>query len=396
MAGTAAAHRAVGPAAVPFAVLAVAWFATTHARLALGVWAAGACAVGAGVLLWSLGAGPRLSVLACAGGLIGAWLVGQATRRAAVLSAGFWTGLLAAVGALVSGGPDAAGSALLADAGTMLAAGVAASAAVLTLGVPLEWLFGHVTRLTLSEWLNYDHPLIRELSLRAPGTFQHSNNVALLADAAARAIGADALVARVGALYHDVGKMQAPEYFIENQQGANPHDVLPPIESAAILRQHVTHGVALIREHRMGERLADFVREHHGTSVMRLLLDKAVAANDGRSTSPDAYRYPGPDPRSRETGILMMADQIEATARAVAPKDAAACEALLDAAIDRITSDGALAHARFRRRDLPLVRAAFLKVLAAMYHKRLRYPSPAAPAARGGLVRRLIGRHGRR
>ena len=265
----------------------------------------------------------------------------------------------------------------------LVGVGPTGAAATLVFGAPLEWLFGHVTRLTLSEWLSYDHPLIRRLSLNAPGTFQHSANVALLADAAARAIGADALLSRVGGLYHDVGKANAPEDFIENQHGTNPHDALSPEASAAIFRAHVLDGVAMVVEHGMGERIAAFVREHHGTGVMRSLLNKPSSA-DGPAAE-QALAYPGPTPRSRETAILMIADQLEATARAVAPVDEAGCLALVDRTISRIDEEGQLANAGLRLQDRELIRQVYARVLAAMHHRRMTYPPATIAPPKGKL-----------
>src|SRR5690606_29363246 len=201
----------------------------------------------------------------------------------------------------------------------------------------------------------------------------HSINVGLLADAAAHAIGADALLARVGGMYHDVGKMLAPEYFVENQGGHdNPHDALPPLESARRLRAHVTDGVDLVLRHRMGERIADFVREHHGTSEMRIFVEKARAM--GLNPNAPDYRYPGPRPRSRETAVVMIADQLEATARANPPVDEATGVAMVRDTIARIQGEEQLVEAGFKRGDLQAMEPAFARALQAMYHRRLTYP----------------------
>jgi putative nucleotidyltransferase with HDIG domain len=208
--------------------------------------------------------------------------------------------------------------------------------------------------------------------------------LSMLAVGAAGAIGADALLARVGGLYHDVGKMNAPAYFIENQHGQNPHDDLEPAESARILRAHVTDGVELVNEHRMGQRIADFVREHHGSGEMRLLREKAASL--AQSFSEDTYRYPGPRPRSRETGILMIADQLEATARAKAPADEAECNAIVRSTIERILGEGQLDESLLTKSDLALAEQGFSRALQAMYHRRLSYPTSGDGASRPRLV----------
>ena len=271
------------------------------------------------------------------------------------------------------------------------AAAGASAPLLLTVGPLAEWLSGHITPLTMNEWLDYQHPLLRRLATAAPGTFQHVVNVGVLADAAATAIGGNALLARVGGLYHDVGKLHAPDYFIENQRGANPHDLLPPWESARVLRAHVIDGVRLVLEHRMGERVADFVREHHGASTMRLFAEKARGLAQTTDDTED-YRYPGPWPQSRETAIVMIADQLEASARARPPADLDACQTLVRDTIERLRAEGALAQAGFRPRDLERIELALARSLQAMYHHRPTYPSTPGlvpPRTAAPLVRRL-------
>jgi putative nucleotidyltransferase with HDIG domain len=291
-----------------------------------------------------------------------------------------WVCSLSGIAATV---PLSARLALLEGIGAAVGAFLSAPL-MFTLAPLAEGLLGHVTRLTIRDWLSFEHPLLRQLATAAPGTFQHSVNVGVLADAAAGAIGADALLARVGGLYHDVGKMNAPEYFIENQHGPNPHDALAPAESARILRAHVTDGVELVNEHRMGERIVDFVREHHGSGEMRLLLDKAQTL--GQSFAEDTYRYPGPRPRSRETGILMIADQLEATARAKSPADDAECDAIVRTTIERIRGEGQLEESGLTTADLALAQQGFSRALQAMYHRRLSYPSSGPGATRRRLL----------
>ncbi len=387
------------PAVATGAVLTISTGAGMHARLAMGRTRAAAQIVLGAALLALVGAPPRLIGAVFLSGLVGAELVAHDTRRTAVLQAGAWTGL---VGAVTSLSGLAAAVALperlvLSEALGALAGGVLSAPVLLTFGPAAEWLFGHTTRLTFSEWLSYDHPLLRELVARAPGTFQHSVNVGVLSDAAARAIGGDALLARVGGLYHDVGKMRAPEFFAENQRGANPHDRLDPRESAHILRAHVTDGVALVAAHRMGDRIADFVREHHGTGTMRLLLEKAAEADPtGAPADEEAFRYPGPRPRSRETGITMIADQLEATARAAPPAGESGCFDLVNRTVDRILGEGELEDSGLTPGDLSLLRPALARALLAMYHRRLTYPPSGAqpPRQRLRFVPRMLGRTG--
>ncbi len=357
------------------AVLAVSTAAAMHARLAMGRWRAAAQIVACAAFLIQMGATAAVVAALLVSGLVGGELIARSARQSAVLQAAMWTGIVAgltSLSGLAFAEPRAAGAvlrrALAAAAGGFLSAPV-----MLTLGPMAEWLFGHTTRLTMSEWLSYQHPLLRDLSSKAPGTFQHSVNVGVLAEAAAGAVGGDALLAHLGGLYHDVGKMQAPEYFIENQRGTNPHDRLNPWESASILRAHVSDGVDMIREHRMGGRIADFVREHHGTGAMRLLREKAEAM-DRTGREEDTYRYAGPRPRSRETALVMIADQLEATARSAPPPDDAACDEMVRLTIERIQRERQLDDSGCTERDFAGVRTAFARALRGMYHRRLEYP----------------------
>ena len=361
---------------------AVATATAMYGRLAMGRWRSGVQILLAATVVSVLGAPPRLVGVLLITGLAASELIARQAHRSAILRVAAWLAFVACVTSLsgvAAAVPVPARIALLEGIGATVG-GFLSAPLMFTLAPLAEALFGHVTRLTLSEWLSYENPLLRQLASAAPGTFQHSVNVGVLADAAAGAIGADALLARVGGLYHDVGKTNAPEYFIENQHGSNPHDALEPADSARILRAHVIDGVELVNEHRMGERIADFVREHHGSSEMRLLRDKAEAL--GQSFAADTFRYPGPRPRSRETGILMIADQLEATARSKAPADDAECDAVVRTTIERIRDEGQLDESGLTKADLALAHRGFSRALQAMHHRRLSYPSSGPGATR--------------
>jgi putative nucleotidyltransferase with HDIG domain len=359
-----------------------------QARLAKGRgWAALQITASAAALA-ALGAPPRLLGTLLIVALAGAELISRCSGRSAVLRAGAWTGVIAGVvslsGVVATAPPawaEAVREALGAAGGGLLSAPV-----VVTFGPIAEWLFGHTTRLTMSEWLSYEHPLLRDLAAKAPGTFQHSINVGVLADAAAGALGADALLVRVAGMYHDVGKVRAPEYFIENQEGENPHDLLDPRESARILRAHVTDGVKLVMSHGMGNRIADFVREHHGTSVMRLFLEKA-RTRGAPDTREDAFRYQGPRPRSREAALVMICDQLEATARSAPPADEAGCQKVVRRTIERIRTEQQLEDSGMSSADLTAIEFPLSRALHAMYHRRLSYPAAdARPPLRARLA----------
>jgi cyclic-di-AMP phosphodiesterase PgpH len=329
-----------------------------------------------------LGADWEIIVAALVAATVAGEVLASRASRESIIPAGLLSGASAAVLLLLW---------LLVERGIaswdLTAAAVAGAAAGGLLGAPMalavgplaEWAFDHTTRITMAEWLNFEHPLLRELASVAPGTFQHSVSVSVLCDAGARAIGADAFMARLGALYHDVGKLKAPEYFGENQHGVNPHAALPPWQSAAILRAHVDDGVSLLRYYGMVRPLARFVREHHGTSLMPGLAAHP-AAGDARG---EAYRYHGPSPQTRETAILMLADQLEAMARVAPPVDGVACAALVRETLARVRESGELVDAGLAADDLERLVPAFASALQAMYHRRVGYgPAPAsAPAA---------------
>jgi putative nucleotidyltransferase with HDIG domain len=260
----------------------------------------------------------------------------------------------------------------------VLAAGFTGAAGgalvALALSRPVEWVFGYSTRLRLVELLSYEHPLMRRFTERAPGTFQHAVSVALLARHAADAIGADGLLVRVGALYHDVGKTDHPHYFTENQTGFNPHDDMAPQDSARVIREHVTNGVRLLERYGIGSQVADFVLEHHGTSVLASFEAKARAA--GAQIDPANYRYAGPRPRSRETAVLMMADQIEATARSLETPTRDVLRDVVGRTMDRVQASGQLDDSPLTLRDLTVLRAAFASGLADLHHTRVAYAMP--------------------
>lgn len=240
-----------------------------------------------------------------------------------------------------------------------------------------ELFTGITTPQTLTEWSDAARPLLRRLSLTAPGTYAHSMVVATLAEAAAERIGSNGLLARVGAYYHDVGKALRPQYFIENQtSGHNPHDSTPPELSARILREHVTEGERLAREAKLPAILLPFVREHHGTQTIAYFLDKARKAVGERQGDVDEslFRYPGPRPRSKETAIVMCADSCESAVRAMRFPTPEKIRALVDGIIARKVTDGQLARAPITLEEVESMKTEFVRVLAGTTHRRIDYP----------------------
>ena len=257
-----------------------------------------------------------------------------------------------AVAALVSG----AGSGLLAFAGMAM--------------------FGHVFRITtvfeLRELADPNHPLLRQLLLRTPGTYHHSLLVANLAERAAEVIGADPLVARVGAYYHDIGKMRNPTGFIENQTGTNPHDELDPIVSAGIVAAHVRDGLALAERYHLPPMIREMIPAHHGTSVVKYFYQ--LAQSRGQNPDEASFHYPGPRPRSKEAAIVMLADGTEASVRSLAEKKPETIRAMVERIVGDRLSEGQLDECELTLRDIQRIKDAFCELLLGVYHERIPYP----------------------
>lgn len=243
-------------------------------------------------------------------------------------------------------------------------------------GLPVnESVFGILTDVKLLELSNADLPVLGQLALRAPGTNQHSHAVGQLAEDACRAVGGNPLLARIGALYHDIGKLAAPEYFVENQQGENPHDRLRPHHSAKIITSHVTYGSRLAKEIGLPTKIADFIPQHHGTRTLHYFLRKAQAqAKSGDVIDENDFRYPGPKPQFKEAAIMMLADSCEAAARSLARPDPENIRAIVVKIVDAIVTDGQLNECDVTLQELTTIREAMISALTAIYHARIDYP----------------------
>lgn len=243
----------------------------------------------------------------------------------------------------------------------------------------LERAFGIVSDWTLLELCSPENPLLRELCMKAPGTYAHSVMVGNLAENAARAIGANPVLVRAMAYYHDIGKMVRPSFFIENQVGDNAHDAMSPSLSAKVIFAHVQDGAELAKRHRLPRVIIDGIRQHHGTSLMRYFFSRALLTCDEGIDDPElerSYRYPGPKPLSREAAILHLADMLEATSRTW-PKDGSIDE-LVDRIVETSRSDGQLDECELTFRELRSLRDSFVQSLAALRHDRVTYPEQEA------------------
>jgi putative nucleotidyltransferase with HDIG domain len=314
------------------------------------------------------------------GGFFGVLALGAARR----LSSFFWS----AIAIIFSGtmvivafrlpdiNTDLIGLATL--IGAALLNGMASAGLTVLLQYFLAQFLGQTTALQLMEISRPDHPLLQFILRNAPGTYQHSLQVANLAEQAAERIGADALLTRVGALYHDAGKAVDPVYYIENQvtNNLNPHDALDPISSATTIINHVSLGLELAHKYHLPRQIQNFIAEHHGTMITRYQYAKALEAVGGDESQVDQekFRYPGPRPRSRETAILMLADGCEARVRAERPKDESTLRAVVKSVIEHRMSIGQLDETDLTLRDLDNLADSFTTTLRGLYHPRLEYP----------------------
>ncbi|HET9497972.1 MAG TPA: HDIG domain-containing protein [Candidatus Limnocylindria bacterium] len=351
--------------------------------LLLGGAAGGAMAIGLAVvagLVNDAALGPVMYV--AAGGFASLVIILQAERLNAFVRAGLVLALVnvaVVVGFGLLDALDATGIAQLALAGLVNAA----LSVILAVGgfAVLGNVFGILTVFQMLELANPAHPLLRRLLLETPGTYHHSVMVGNLAERAAETIGADPLLARVAAYYHDIGKMKNPLAFIENQAGGrNIHDDLSPETSARIIAAHVRDGVELAQQYNLPGQIAGFIPQHHGTAVMGYFAGKAV--QEGDEPDADAFRYPGPRPQTREAAIVMLADGVEASVRSLPRKEDVDIREMVDRIVDGRLADGQLDDSNLTLRDIGQIRASFVEQLLGMYHQRITYPENVLPIER--------------
>ena len=324
--------------------------------------------------------------------LIGILILGKAHQTWAFLKAGLaisLTGIAILVAFwLPFSTPDWVGIATLAGASAFN--GIASTSLALLLQFFLAQILGIPTTLRLLEISRPDAPLLQHLLRAAPGTYQHSLQVANLAERAAENIGANPLLVRVGALFHDVGKAENPLFFIENQpQGSiNPHENLSPEESAEIIIRHVTDGVILAKKYRLPHRIIDFILEHHGSNITRYQYTLALreVKEDVTKVDIEQFRYPGPAPQSRETALLMLADGTEAWTRAEQPQGEEELRTLVHKIIETVQKSGQLANTHLTLRDLALIKESFIATLRGTQHTRVKYPKNKEKSASDGVA----------
>ncbi|MDE5673080.1 MAG: HDIG domain-containing protein, partial [Duncaniella sp.] len=243
----------------------------------------------------------------------------------------------------------------------------------------LERIYGFTSRVTLVELSDINNPLLRELSEECPGTFNHSMAVSNLASAAASRIGANVQLVRTGALYHDIGKIKNPAFYTENQHGVNPHDALDPIQSARIVTGHVNEGLALAEKAKLPSVIRRFISEHHGAGKARYFYTTYCNAHPDEEVDPANFTYPGPNPQSKETSLLMMADSVEAASRSMTSHSPEAISALVNKIIDSQIAEGLHNESPISFRDVSTIKEVFAQRLRTMYHSRISYPELKKP-----------------
>ncbi len=317
------------------------------------------------------------------GSVVGAHLVARCEQRNIVIKAGLYVGvvnlLMILASNLISGNPVK--MSLLSDLVMGFSGGIFSAVLVLGLTPIAEGLFGYTTDIKLLELANLDNPLLKDLTLQAPGTYHHSVIVGSLVEAAAKSVSANPLLARVSAYYHDIGKLKKPLYFIENAGGLeNKHDHLSPNMSSLILISHVKDGIELALENHLGERITRIIQQHHGTSLISFFYQKAKEHEDPEMNplNENDFRYPGPKPQTKEAGLVMLADQVEASSRTLTEPTPARIKSLVQRIIQSIFLDGQLEECELTLKNLHNIEESFSRILTAIFHQRIEYPSVSA------------------
>lgn len=317
-------------------------------------------------------------------GIVGLHGMSQVTDRTSILRAGLVVGLvnMLSVLAIKMALGELTGREELYEIGFGFVGGVLSGLLVLGLAPLLEPL-GYITNVRLLEIANLNHPLLKLMAFQAPGTYHHSITVGNLAEAAAERIGANPILARVGGYYHDIGKVgkkTKPLYFIENQRkGLNPHDKLEPSMSALILVSHVKHGVEKARAYRLGQPIIDIIEQHHGTNLIRFFYNKACERGDKNHKTVDEskYRYPGPQPNSKEAALVMLADVVEAACRTLTEPTPSRIQKKVQSLIMGLFSEGQLDQSNLTLKDLHAITSSFVRALQGILHHRIDYPGEA-------------------
>jgi cyclic-di-AMP phosphodiesterase PgpH len=308
------------------------------------------------------------------GSLAGAYKLKDARTRGKIISAGLLVAFVQVASAVLvesMGQQDVIGYILK----PLAISGLVSACVILVSLQVFERLFGEITNFTLLELSDSSHPLLKRMVVEAPGTYHHSLIVSNLAEAAADAIGANSLLVRVGAYYHDIGKMLKPEYFTENQiVPGNKHDQLEPSMSRLVILNHVKEGVELAQKYKLNQKIIDFIPQHHGTSLIHYFYQKAISESESENVEEENYRYPGPKPQTKETAIVLLADSVEGATRSLDEHTPQKIEDVVRKIINNKFIDGQLDECNLTLREIDTIASTFMRVLSAMYHSRIKYP----------------------
>lgn len=306
-------------------------------------------------------------------GMLSSVLVFGARRRSVILRSGFIIGIVQAISLLLINRFNLGN---YTDYAILIANGILCGMATLGSLTIFEYLFNTITNVSLLELADFHHPLLNRMILEAPGTYHHSLIVGNLSEAACSAIGANSLLARVGAYYHDLGKLQKPEYFSENQaMNRNRHESLSATMSKLIIINHVKEGIDLARQYNINPRLIDFIQQHHGTSLVYYFYKKAMETlEEDQEVKEEGFRYTGPKPNTKETAVVLLADSVEAAIRALKEPGAAKIEEIVHKIINNKFIDGQLDECDLTLKDLEKISGVFIHILSGIYHTRVSYP----------------------
>ena len=326
-----------------------------------------------------LNEGFSLMVMFFVGSIVGGYMVYEARTRDRLIIAGILVSLVQAVAIILS-------SQHVSDVFNVnflkeflypsMGSGIASALIVAATLKIFESVFGVLTNFSLLELSDFQHPLLKRMILEAPGTYHHSLVVSNLAESASNAIGANGLLARVGAYYHDIGKMTKPEYFTENQiVCGNKHDNIEPSMSCLVIINHVKEGIELAKKYKLNSAIVDFIPQHHGTSLIYFFHKRAVEeAGDVREVKEENYRYPGPKPQTRETAITLLADSVEGATRALDEHTPSNIQVTVQKIINNKFIDGQLDECPLTLKEIDKIAETFVHILSAMYHGRIKYP----------------------
>jgi len=315
----------------------------------------------------------QLGLLSLISGILSSLLVLGARRRVTIMRSGIIIGLIQVVTLIFIDRFHISS----ADRYLILFLNGALSS-IIVLGVlpVFEYLFRTVTNISLLELADFNHPLLQRMIMEAPGTYHHSLVVGNMSESACRQVGANALLARIGAYYHDIGKLEKAEYFSENQAvSVSKHDALSPSMSKLIIMNHVKEGVELAKKYKLSPPLVDFITQHHGNSLVYYFYRKALETlEEDQEVKEEGFRYPGPKPNTKETAIVLLADSVEAATRALREPSPARIEEVVHKVINNKFIDGQLDECDLTLKDLEKISAVFIRILSGIYHARVNYP----------------------